>query len=321
MKVDIILPVYNPSQWAFEAIDSIQAQTHRNWNLFIIDDHTPQFGEVLKKIRETAGKSEKIKFIRLERNIKPAGVRNRGVASGNGDLVAFIDQDDKWNSRKLEMSAAYLKSHPEIHLVHSDVEAINERGEVIENLYEKENKVRAGIPYAYLSPRELVKELAGHYSLRLGTVVVRREAFEAVEGFDEDEQIFGGEDIFFAVKFAAKNKIGHLPEKLTFRRLHLENLSKNRERLMGKMVANRRMREQFPFTKSVLKKKYKRALREASLFKLESGEQKQALRLSRELIHEDPLSLAAYCFYLISVICFNPKMVHFIKLQKKRIDV
>jgi len=321
MKVDIILPVYNPNQWAFEAIDSIHAQTHRNWNLYIVDDHTPQSGEVLKRLSALAGKSGKIKFIRLERNVKPAGARNRGAAEGDGEAVAFIDQDDKWHPRKLEMSVGYLKSHPEIHLVHSDIEAINERGEVIKNRYEEENKIRAGIPYSSLSAEKLIRKLAGRYSLRLGTVVVRREAFESVGGFDADEPLFGGEDIIFAVRFAAKNKIGHFSEKLTFRRLHRDNLSKSKERLVGKMVAYRRMRERFPFTKSVLKKKYTRSLREAVLLKLENGEQKQAMRFSGELIRGAPLSPAAYCFYLISVICFNPKIIHFIMLHKKRIDV
>ncbi len=321
MKVDIILPVYKPNRWVFEAIGSVQAQTYSNWNLFIIDDHSPKPGEVLMKLREEAVKSEKIKFIRLERNIKPAGARNRGAAKGDGDALAFIDQDDRWHPKKLESSVAYLKSHPEIHLVHSDIEAINESGEVISGRYKRENQIRAGIPYAELSPGELVKELAVLYSLRLGTVVVRRGAFESVGGFDADEPIFGGEDILFAVRFAAEHKISHLPENLTFRRLHSDNLSKNRERIMGKMMAYKRIRERFPVTKSSIHKQYTRTLRKAALFKVENGDQKQAMRLSRELVCASPLSAKAYCFYLISVLCFNPKMIHFIKSVKKRIDV
>ena len=319
MKVDIILPVYQPKRWVFDAVDSIKSQTYRHWNLIIVDDHTPASREVMRKMRKKAQSHPKIKFIRLEKNSKPAGARNRALAQGKGEFIAFIDQDDKWHSRKLEKCMGYLKSHPQIDLVHSDIEAMDEKGEVNKNQFDKENKKRAEIPYSRLQSKELMRELARFYSLRFGTIVVRRSALEAMGGFDES--FFGGEEFVFTLRFAARYRMVHLAEKLTFRRLHQGNLSKNRNRIIGELNAYKKMRLEFPLLETLLKKKQRRALQEAIKVKLINREKKEAVRYSQELIRLAPLSFSVYCFYLMSVICFTPKCVRWIEFIKKKIHV
>ena len=108
----------------------------------------------------------------------------------------------------MEHLIKYFKTNPDIKLVHSDIEGINGIGELIPNLFKKENARRKTIPYSDIEKKEIVKKLFSYYSVRLGTIVVEKEAFENIGGFDS--KLFGGEDEEFIVRFASEYPIGHI---------------------------------------------------------------------------------------------------------------
>ena len=74
--VDIIMPNYNKCDYLEQAINSVIKQTHKNWKLYIIDDHS---NDLSKKILGKFKKNKKIYVYYLKQNKGPAFCRNFGI--------------------------------------------------------------------------------------------------------------------------------------------------------------------------------------------------------------------------------------------------
>lgn len=112
--VSVIIPAYNAAPYIKESLDSVFAQTYRNFELIVVNDgspDTPALEDVLAPYREH------IVYLKQE-NRGLAGARNTGLRAAAGDLVALLDADDIWLPNYLEVQAAYLEEHPEYDLVY-----------------------------------------------------------------------------------------------------------------------------------------------------------------------------------------------------------
>lgn len=100
--VSVIMPAYNAEKYIAETIDSVRKQTWKNWELIIIDDCS---SDKTTEIVESFIKSDdRIFLVRLDKNQGgPAGPRNTGVKNARGEWVAFLDSDDIWHPRKIEL--------------------------------------------------------------------------------------------------------------------------------------------------------------------------------------------------------------------------
>jgi len=104
-KVDIIMPNYNKSKFLREAINSVLTQTHKNWRLYIVDDHSSDnSSKVLKKYI----KNKKIKIFFLKNNKGPSFCRNLGLKKSNSKYIAFLDSDDYWKKNKLKNQLNFM---------------------------------------------------------------------------------------------------------------------------------------------------------------------------------------------------------------------
>lgn len=309
MKINVILPIYKPNQWILEALDSVFKQTYSHWDLIIVDDCTPQPGEIISHIKKMVDNNKNISYIRLNQNRGAATARNTGAANSSGDAIAFLDQDDKWHPKKLEEVVKYFESNPEVKLVHSNIEGIDSNSNLIPNIFDEENARREKILYSHMESEELSKELFKRYSLRLGTIVVKREEFEKAEGFDGS--LFGGEDEEFAVRFAANFKIGHLSKKLTYRRIHSKNLSKthNKERTFGELKAVDKMRKKYPYLGTLVRKKYAALMRRVVKLELNDKNRKKAQSYAQTLIKLTPVDPRAYLLWMLSFPGINSKLI------------
>lgn len=108
-EVSVIVPVYNGAEFLEETIKSIQNQTHRNWELLIVDDYsTDETATIAKKL---AKDDPRINYSRLDKNYGgPARPRNFGLLNAQGDFVAFCDADDLWSENKIERQLSVLRS-------------------------------------------------------------------------------------------------------------------------------------------------------------------------------------------------------------------
>jgi glycosyltransferase involved in cell wall biosynthesis len=239
MLVDIVLPVYrSDKKWILEAIDSVLSQTYSQWHLIIVDDASPD--DTLAYIREKyQDYSDSISFVQLARNRRAAGARMEAIRQTHGDVIAFIDQDDRWHPQKLERQIARFRQEPIAQAVHTDIQHIDSRGNIISGSADRENAYRASIQYDTLECSALMRRLYFLNSIRLVSAAISRIAFEQAGGFDES--LFGSEDWEFWVRFtAAGYGIAHLAEPLVERRLHQRNVSRSysEERLLELLQAS-----------------------------------------------------------------------------------
>lgn len=105
--VSVVMPVYNAAATLRRSIDSVLAQTHARWELVAVDDCSRDGSwEIL---RGFAAADPRVRPIRLARNGGVAAARNAGLDAAAGRYVAFLDSDDRWHPRKLELQLACLR--------------------------------------------------------------------------------------------------------------------------------------------------------------------------------------------------------------------
>jgi glycosyltransferase involved in cell wall biosynthesis len=105
-EISVIIPTYNRRAMVLEAIDSVLAQTFREFELIVVDDgSTDGTAEYLTRLD---------KAIRTERidHGGPAAARNRGVETARAPMIAFLDSDDLWAPNKLDRHLAFMRANP-----------------------------------------------------------------------------------------------------------------------------------------------------------------------------------------------------------------
>ena len=100
----IIMPCYNAEKYLKKSIESVLNQTHKNWELIIINDCSSDSS--LKIINYF--KDHRISLINNLKNEGVAFSRNKGVKIAKGNFIAFIDSDDLWNKKKLLIQLNFL---------------------------------------------------------------------------------------------------------------------------------------------------------------------------------------------------------------------
>lgn len=105
--VSVIMPAYNGERFAGEAIRSVLRQTHRNFELIIIDDGSSDTTrEIIDEMRRNDGRI--ISIYRDRSSGTPAMPRNLGLDTAQGEFIAFLDCDDAWLPEKLERQLAHM---------------------------------------------------------------------------------------------------------------------------------------------------------------------------------------------------------------------
>jgi glycosyltransferase involved in cell wall biosynthesis len=262
LTVDVVLPTHAGERWVAEAIESVLRQTHPLWHLTVVDDCSPDAtAERVESLRRRH--PDRISLLRLDRPHRAAGARMAGVTRTSGELIAFLDQDDRWLPEKLARQVACFAGDGALAAAHTDVEIIDSDGMTRAGAADRENAGRARI--AWGAGSDLSAELFRKNSIRLASSVVRRTAFEVIGGFDTS--LFGGEDWEFWVRLADRFPIAHLPAVLTQRRVHPGNVSRvhSLARSAGKLEALEKMRRRYPHITPLVAAKRGQLLREAAL--------------------------------------------------------
>ena len=115
-KVSVIIPTYNRKGLVPEAIDSVIAQTYKDFEVIVIDDgSTDGTGKMLE---EKYG--DKIGYFYKE-NGGCASARNYGIRMARGEYISFLDSDDWYTPEKLEDQVRILDNNPQYGFVSSDI--------------------------------------------------------------------------------------------------------------------------------------------------------------------------------------------------------
>ncbi|AGC76495.1 hypothetical protein LX97_01158 [Nonlabens dokdonensis] len=110
--VSIIMPTYNSVATVKESLDSILSQTYRPLEIIIIDDCSEDESLAFAKAYASNNASSEVSFITLKNSSNAgAGItRNKGVEAATGTYIAFLDADDLWKPKKLEIQIEAMKS-------------------------------------------------------------------------------------------------------------------------------------------------------------------------------------------------------------------
>lgn len=107
LKFSVVIPVWNRTEELERAINSVLGQTYDDWEVLVVDDRSDNFAEI-KAIVDRFNNS-KIRLLRLPEHINAAAARNLGVKESTGDWIAFLDSDDYFERRKLEVVKAEIE--------------------------------------------------------------------------------------------------------------------------------------------------------------------------------------------------------------------
>lgn len=164
-EVSVVIPTYNSAHYLAAAMDSVIAQTFRDFEVLVIDDGSDDETEMVMR-RYGAP----VRFFR-QRNSGVAVARNRGIEESRGRYVAFLDADDTWLPEKLEQQLKSLKKAPGAEACYSARILVDDalrplkllrserRGGTLEDLLCLGNVV--GSPTAVVASRGLLRETGG----------------------------------------------------------------------------------------------------------------------------------------------------------------
>jgi glycosyltransferase involved in cell wall biosynthesis len=125
MRVSVVIPVYNGERYLAEAIDSVLAQTHREFELILVDDGSTD--ETPAIMQSYAAKDPRVRVVTQE-NRGHSGAANRCLAEASCEWVARLDTDDIFLPHKLEMQIAVLQANPKIRVLGTMGTWIDARG-------------------------------------------------------------------------------------------------------------------------------------------------------------------------------------------------
>lgn len=117
VAVSAIMPTYNAAPHLREAIDSVLAQTFTDWELIVVDDGSTDETQALL----AAYTDPRIRVFELGENHGSAHARNVALEFACGKYIAPCDSDDIFLPERFAREVAYLESHPEIHVVASQM--------------------------------------------------------------------------------------------------------------------------------------------------------------------------------------------------------
>lgn len=125
VKVSVVIPAYNTAQYIADALDSVEAQTFRDFETIVVNDgsaDTPELEAVL------APYHDRITYIR-KNNAGVASARNAGIAVARGSLIAFLDSDDIWDPAFLQVLVGIFEKHNDVDVVYSNSRMFSHSGE------------------------------------------------------------------------------------------------------------------------------------------------------------------------------------------------
>ncbi|MBC8176313.1 MAG: PIG-L family deacetylase [Deltaproteobacteria bacterium] len=185
-KVSVVIRTRNRPEALRQAVESVLAQTWRGIEIIVVNDGTSETTIPFSEIP--------IRILRTEDRANRSHAANLGWKQSQGSMVAFLDDDDLYTRHHIETLLLALSRNPWCSIAYSGVIEENENG--LQN-------------FISLHPMDLSHLLKENF-LPIHSVLIRREALEAVGGFDENLEMFEDWDLWLRLALA---NYGFIPVK------------------------------------------------------------------------------------------------------------
>ncbi len=210
----MVIPTYNRAEMLRSALQSVLAQTLPAREIAVVDDgSTDHTSEVVEGFQ--AGGAPLV-YLPGPHTNRRSEARNRGVEASSSPLIAFLDSDDIWKPRRLEAQVAELECDPNAGFGFCNVQRFDDEGPI-------------GVPCLRLDANyngRIAGFLLEEPLAVSSTLIVRREAFEAIGGFAEMRM---NEDYELSLRLAARYPASYVPEVLVLMREHAGRTSRQED--------------------------------------------------------------------------------------------
>ena len=211
----IVIPTYNRAKLIHRALDSVLAQTYKDWECIVVDDHSQDDTKVV--VEQYVAKDKRFRYMLNERQKGACGARNTGILHANGEYISFLDSDDAYVPETLQSQHEAFANNPNWGMVYSRL-AVYEEGV---GMY----------PFGgnFGLQGSVYKEVLVQGCLAPTIVVsVQRENLIAVGLFEESLPASQDDDLCF--KLSKKYEVGYIDKSLAVVYLDADNRISNAER-------------------------------------------------------------------------------------------
>jgi glycosyltransferase involved in cell wall biosynthesis len=202
--VSICVPTYNRAAWLRDSLKSICGQDYTPVEILISDNGSDDGTEDIG--REAAKADPRVRYVRHPRNLGVYGNHNFCIDESRGELLTFFHDHDERSPQMVSEYAAFLQQHPEVGVVCSDWELINEAGELVGVRDSPVPAVTPGLEYISQTMR------SGRSSIGVPGMLVRRSALGASRFDERGPAGFGDFVVWF--ELAERAAVGHIDRRL-----------------------------------------------------------------------------------------------------------
>jgi glycosyltransferase involved in cell wall biosynthesis len=172
LMISVIIPTFNREGFLEQAIDSVLDQSLACGEILVVDDgSTDATSDIVKSINGRA--NIPIRYLYQE-NKGASAARNKGIAEARYDLLCFLDSDDRWAPRKLELQLEAMERQPQYLISHTREIWYRQGAQV-------NQKKKHAPPHGEIFNRALQMCVVG-----MSTIMVRKKLFTCYGLFAED---------------------------------------------------------------------------------------------------------------------------------------
>ena len=203
---------YNGEKYLQQALNSIEKQSYKNWELIFWDNRSTDNSKNIFK----SFKNKKFKYYFSKKHTSLYKARNLALKKSRGQFISFIDADDLWEKNKLKDQVKLFLRNKHVSLIYSNLWIQNE------NLKKRKLYWKKDLPSGLIY-KKIIKE----YCIGIITVMIKRNILSKKNAFNPKYSVIGDFDLF--TRLAKKNKYMAVQAPLATYRVHGDNLSlKNR---------------------------------------------------------------------------------------------
>lgn len=278
-KVSVIMNCLNGEKYLKEAIDSVYAQTFKDWEIIFWDNgSTDRSGDIAKSY------DNKLRYFRADKTVSLGQARNYAIEKASGEYIAILDCDDIWLPRKLENQLPFFHN-PRVALVFSDVVQFNNRGYAMPKYGNR------------LPPQGMVfKTLLFNNFVCMSTVMIRSDVIKKHNNwFDTTFTAIEDTDLF--IRIARDWEFAYTPCVLCRYRMHENSMSHSVPLLFRKeeKLMMEKFSKLFPEFKELYEHRIKEQIRrDQAVVEWKQGNNSEARKLLSPIIFRRMKYLCTY---------------------------
>lgn len=216
--VSIIMNCFNGERYLNKAIQSVLAQTYQNWEIIFWNNKSFDNSEKIFK----SYSDNRFHYFCGEKHTFLYDARNYALSKCSGELIAFLDVDDVWFSKKLEIQVPLF----------NDVTVGLSCGNYIKLNEGKNNNINLKAKYFSLPNGKVLNELFESNFVHMSTLMIRKKALNELKYFfDPRFEIIGDLDIL--LRLSCRWNMASIQQPIANYRYHLNNTGFVKKRLIG----------------------------------------------------------------------------------------